>query len=287
MRVKKFIAAMMIVVAAVGMIGCSKKQRETQEQNATYSNLVDVESQKGIEKELLEAGVSEESVRIFLEWVQAYNANVKSASAFGEGYQEMVTPTVDYNDVYLKEEYKEDGSMIMDMNCRLTAFLLYREFLTVTSQTDEYDPYLMFDMEEMENEEHFKEIRKEKDKFIGFFNPVDVEENTNIENHIQAIQDAWRDRGVQLAENEKMALITMYLHDQYENKRFVGHTGVALYQENGVVFVEKYGFNQPFQITRFADEEAMVQYLLSRPDLVGDGTEEPVIVMKNSTVISE
>ena len=54
MRVKKFIAAMMIVVAAVGMIGCSKKQRETQEQNATYSNLVDVESQKGIEKELLE-----------------------------------------------------------------------------------------------------------------------------------------------------------------------------------------------------------------------------------------
>lgn len=55
---------------------------------------------------------------------------------------------------------------------------------------------------------------------------------------------------------------------------------------DGVLLVEKYGWNEPFQATKFKNEQGMVNYLLNRPDLMGDETEKPVVVMKNNTVIS-
>lgn len=311
MKKRYGVGCMIMLSATLSFAGCNNKdviteeqvqeeiaQEETQEmaqqeqqnqaaQGVTYSNLIDQATQDEVKAQMLSAGIDESAVDAFFTWVNDYNNNVESAAAFGDGYQVSINSTVDYNDVTLIEEYHEDGSFAMDMNCRLTAYLLFKQYIGVEKTFEDYDPYLMFDIEEMELQERYQELLAEKDKFIAYYNPVEVAADSTLEQQIQAIQEAWKERGITIADNDSVSIITMYLHDNYENKRFVGHIGVAINTEEGILFIEKYGWNMPFQATKFESESDMVDYLLSRPDLVGDGTEEPTIVMKNDTVISK
>ena len=67
--------------------------------------------------------------------------------------------------------------------------------------------------------------------------------------------------------------------------RFVGHTGVLMETEDGLLFVEKYGPAGPFQATKFESRNALEHYLLARPDLYGDETELPPIVLENGKMM--
>ena len=80
-------------------------------------------------------------------------------------------------------------------------------------------------------------------------------------------------------------LINVYLHNSFDDTRFVGHTGVLLETSEGLLFVEKYRPAYPFQATKFQNREELKTYLLARPDLYGDETELKPIVMENGRVI--
>lgn len=232
---------------------------------------------------MITAGIQEETANEFVNWVNEYNNNVTSAAVLKAGYQSVNQSPVDYSEVYINEEYREDGTLMLGMNCRLTSYLLFQQFIETKQELASYDPYLMFDVEAIEMEKRFETFNKEK--FITIFEPVTVEADSTLEDHIEAIAAAWKSRGISIQDNGKVSLITMYLHDNYENKRFVGHAGILLDTEDELLLIEKYGWNEPFQATKFESENDMVNYLLSRPDLIGDGSEEAVIVMKNDTVI--
>lgn len=304
MNFKRCMLSMIMAAGLLSMTGCAGQgsqtnqpqeqkpvqnveQEETKEGVFQYSCLVDSKTQEEVREQLLNAGIQEESVDVFFQWVNEYNNNVKTASALQDGYQVSEVSPVAYEDLELKEEFDEDGKFLMDMNCRLTAYRLMRQFITTNQSITEFDPYLVFDVEELESATRFASIVEDRNQFITLYNPVDVKKDSKIEEHIEAIKKAWDDRGIQIEENEAVSLITMYLHDNMENKRFVGHAAVMVNTEDGILLVEKYGWNMPFQCTKFDTEEQMTEYLLSRPDLVGDGTEEAVIVMKNDTVISQ
>ena len=53
----------------------------------------------------------------------------------------------------------------------------------------------------------------------------------------------------------------------------------------GLLFVEKYGPAGPFQATKFESRNALEHYLLARPDLYGDETELPPIVLENGKMM--
>lgn len=250
-----------------------------------YSNLVDEATQTEVAKILLQAGIEKESVETLLNWVKEFNAGVGSPAAFQEGFQINNGSPVDYSDVPWNEVYLEDGSLQMDMNCRITAYLLYQNFVTVQEEIKDYDPYLMFDVEAINIDPRLITIKETMNKFITLFQPVDIEEGSNLESHVKAIQSAWEERGIQLQNEEKISLITLYLHSNFDHKRFVGHAGVLVESEDGLLFVEKYGPDRPYQCTKFSSDEELAGYLLSRDDIYGDGTEELPIVMKNGEMI--
>ena len=58
-----------------------------------------------------------------------------------------------------------------------------------------------------------------------------------------------------------MSLIEVYLHSPFDGVRFVGHTGVLMETEDGLLFVEKYGPAGPFQATKFESRNALEHYL--------------------------
>lgn len=302
MKKRIVLLASTLVILSSGLVGCQttsngndkenvvtegQQEQGTNENGILYSNLQDEATQKEVADILLAAGVSEEHVATFLDWVKEMNDNIKTAPSMQDGFQYAGADQITYDDVELKQELDENGDFVTDMNCRLTAYLLFNQFVQVNNLQEDYDSYLMFDIEALENEERFASIRDEESKFTTLFNPVAVEEGTTVDDHVKAIQKAWEERGISFEDNEKISLINLYLHMKEDNLRFIGHTGVLVEQEDGLLFIEKYGWNKPFQATKFQNEDELIKYVLGRGDLVGDGTEEPVIVMKNDQVISK
>lgn len=54
---------------------------------------------------------------------------------------------------------------------------------------------------------------------------------------------------------------------------------------DGLLFVEKYGPDTPFQATKFHNREELKKYLLARPDLYGEKDEVAPIITENNKVI--
>lgn len=260
------------------------KQDELNNKEAVYTNLGDEKTQEEIKNLLIESGVKQETANEFITWVKDYNSSITSQALPVTGYKNVGKDPLDYSEFTIKEEYREDGSMVSGMNCRLTAYLLFNQFIETKQNLKDSDSYLMFDVECIDMDKKFEEFDKEK--FVTIFEPVSVKAESSLQEQADTIVAAWQKRGITIQDNEKISLITMYLHDSYENKRFVGHAGVMINLKDGVLLVEKYGWNEPFQATKFENEQDMVKYLLSRPDLAGDGTEKPVLVLKNNTIIN-
>jgi len=305
MRKKYHMVSAMVLAAVLSLTACGTNNNHSQQnpnhidqnktdsneeqdglntKGAVYTNLGDEETQEEVKNLLIEAGVKQETANEFITWVKDYNSSIISQALPVAGYKNVGKDPLDYSEFIVKEEYREDGSMVSGMNCRLTAYLLFNQFIETKQNLTDYDPYIMFDVECIDLDKKFEKFDREK--FVTIFEPVSVKAESSLQEQSEAIAAAWQERGIAIQDNDKISLITMYLHDSYENKRFVGHAGVMLNLKDGVLLVEKYGWNEPFQATKFENEQDMVNYLLNRPDLAGDGTEKPVIVLKNNTVVN-
>ena len=298
MHKKMKISLMILMITSGSLMGCNVTKLEDnalQNQESTtiqkkeqikYSNLVDDKTQKEVEQILLKLGVSEQSVDTFIEWVKDFNSKVGRPMAFKEGFTGSDAAQVDYGDVILDTGNSDSDNLQMDTNCRLAAYLLFRDFVNTDTKIDEPDNYLMFDIEAINTDDKYKFIKEEPDKFNAIFNPVLVDKGTDVSKHEKQIQEEWQKRGISFKENTDISLITVFMHDPYENKRFVGHTGVLIKENDDLLFIEKYGPYLPYQCTKFSSEQEVVDYLLSRKDFYGDGTEARPIIMKNNVVIS-
>ena len=108
------------MLVALVFTGCKtkdgkKKDKDevTQEQNGiVYSNLVDEKTQNEVAGYLKEAGVSDERVSLFLDWVKEMNGNIKTASSFHDGFTSAGTDQVNYDDVTLVNYEGSDGNII-------------------------------------------------------------------------------------------------------------------------------------------------------------------------------
>lgn len=296
MKSKLFIGIIVMVLLGGSLIGCNQNTEENQAENTEqqaeekkdiieYSNLVDEKTQQEVKETLLLAGASEENVTTFFELVNDFNTRVGEVNTFKEGFTEAEQSAVNYDDVLLEDIVLENGDMHMDANCRLTSYILMQDMIEVGVEMDDYDNYLMFDMEAVLYDPRYESVKDSMKKFITLFNPIDVAEGTKYDEHIELIQQELDRREITFEENDNISLITLYLHDPYEHKRFVGHAGVLIQENDGFLFIEKYSFGTPYQVTRFDSQQALVYYLLNRKDISGDDMEEAPIIMKNKVQI--
>lgn len=277
------LAALMIAVGSV-MGGTGEQPQKPQQTAAVYSNLVDAASQNEVKDVLVAHGAAQEQADTLILWADDFNKRVKKP-ALPTGFVPMQNSFVDYSGVQFDAKVQPDGMYLSEANCRLTSFLLMRNMITTNGKIDENDTYLMFDVEAIVNEKQFAMSETDRAKFTALFNWVDVSDATTLEQHIKKIEQAWRDRAIKISDQAGLSLIEVYLDAPFDKVRFVGHTGVLAETENGLLFVEKYGPQAPFQATRFANRKELKAYLLARPDLYGDETELAPIIMENGKVM--
>lgn len=263
----------------------SGTQSET-ERNIVYSNLADKKTQEEVAQIMKKAGIESTAIDLYMEWVKDFYSRIEATDAIKPGYQQLPdSMEVDYSSVFLESRYLEDSIMQLDPNCRLTTFLLMNSMITSNRVYDTEDTYLMFDVEALMIDPMYERLLPMIDSFITLYQPVDVTVESKYDEHVQNILDEWKQREIQIEESDTISLITVFLHDNLDNKRFVGHVGVKMEMDGVIWFLEKYASGLPYQITKFHTNEELSDYLLSRADFYGDRTEEKPIIMENDHLL--
>lgn len=271
------------IVIAMSMVfflfaGCGEKK-----QPVMYSNLADSAAQSEVTHILQDHGVTQEQTDALLSWANDFNNRVTSGT-LTEGFQEMPENGADYAGLIIENNEAEDGYIYPEANCRLTSYLLMKNMISTNKTIDPNDTFIMFDLDAVDTYQPFQLTQEEKDNFTTLFNWVPLQGAATLEEHVQKIQNAWKDREIKVG-GDGISLITVYLHGTFDDVRFVGHTGILLETKDGLLFVEKFGPQLPFQATKFNDREELKNYLLGRKDLYGDETELEPIVMENDRVL--
>ncbi len=291
---KKAVAVFTLIsMLAFTLVGCNGNDQHSSHSTSNgeevskpiqYSNITDSIVQEELTQILGDHGVSHERIETLFTWVGDYNDRV-TAPELPKGFVPMDSELVDYSNLMLESKEQADGTYIPEVNCRLTAFLLMGDMVKTNGAYDNTDTYLMFDLEAIDTQEMYQMSEVDRKNFSTLFNWVPVSDNASLQEHIDQIQKAWTEREITIDGSQGLSLVTVYLHTTFDHARFVGHTGVLAQVEDGLMFIEKYGPNSPFQITVFENRDQLKNYLLARPDFYGDENELEPIIMENGTVM--
>lgn len=131
---------------------------------------------------------------------------------------------------------------------------------------------------------HKQKHEEKKKDFVTLFHSINVSNEDTLKNQEDKIVETLKSRHIQL-KTDTISIVSIYLHVPEENIRFVGHTGILVNTEHGCLYFEKYSNIAPFQATKFKDKKQVKKYLLSRPDLYGDGSELDPIVTINDEIL--
>ena len=256
---------------------------------AEYSNLVDTDAQEKVDALLADAGISAARREVFRNHVVQFHDSVDTAvlqSGFASG--DLLSPK--YDAYELQEQWAAVHPNFNGYNCRITAFSLLADFLNVGKDGDIRADELFMDQESLQQDPSALQKKSEKNAFLRLFSSVPTEDTTDQTVHVQTIQKDWQERKIAFAESEKCSLITVWFHDRWsetENELSIGHAGVLLNCDDGLYFVEKLAFQEPYQVTKFQNREELQQYLLKKYDTAwGQDTAHP-FVMENDHPLNQ
>lgn len=272
-KFKKFITLLSVcTISALGFVGC------TSNKDIMYSNMQDTKSIEEVFSELKKHNVSDNQINKLNEWMDDFNSYVKDG-LLSNGFKKMDGNLVDYSTLELKDMPS------YYVNCRLTSFMIMKNALTTNCKPDDSDTYLMLDLDAIDTDKPISMTEQEKLNYTTLFNWIPLDDAKTLEQHEKKIETALKDRDIKIDESKGLSIINIYVHSTFDNVRFVGHTGVLMDTNDGLLFVEKYGPDTPFQATKFHNREELKKYLLARPDLYGEKDEVAPIITENNKVI--
>lgn len=272
-KFKKIITLLSVcTISALGFVGC------TSNKDIMYSNMQDTKSREEVFSELKKHDVSDNQINKLNEWMYDFNSYVKDGQ-LSNGFKKMDGDLVDYSTLELKDMPS------YYVNCRLTSFMIMKNALTTNCKPDDSDTYLMLDLDAIDTDKQISMTNQEKLNYTTLFNWIPLDNAKTLEQHKEKIETALKDRDIKIDESKGLSIINIYVHSTFDNVRFVGHTGVLMDTDDGLLFVEKYGPDTPFQATKFHNREELKKYLLARPDLYGEKDELAPIITENNKVI--
>lgn len=251
----------------------------------TYTNLVDKAGRDSLAKKLEESGVKKEYIDNFIEQVEFYNTTMKGMKNLKDGFVTTDMQQVEYEDVYALEKWQSLGYQYQDFNCRLTSFELFRDFIDSGSKFNGDDIDLMMDLDSIERNPLSKFSTSDVEKFINLYSAIPTENTKDAQKHIDTIKKEWDNRQISFKENNKMSMINGFLHYYDTNQLFAGHAGILLDNNDELLFIEKYSFFTPYQISKFNDRKELYNYLMNRLDVDTTGSGAKPIIMENGEVM--
>ena len=289
---------LLITILSLGAISCQQKKATTEKTSIplTYSNLVDTATQDEVQKALTAAGIAEQNVASFLESVALFNQTVgDKAGLVPKGFVTIDSLLPKYDEVAIQSIWTSKYPMFQGYNCRLTSFTLLRDLIAFPADkkfaTKEEDEVLFIDRESLNNTPKKFFTPEEEKNFFTLFTEVPTTNTKDINTHLQAMQQAWKERGIDFRyknDPTKASLISAVFHSQItpeENTLFVGHVGVLVPFEGKLLFIEKLAFQEPYQAIKFANRTQLSDYLMNRYDVEWEQPNAIPFIMENDALM--
>ena len=251
----------------------------------TYSNLVDQESRDRVTTALKNAGLKDEKIKAFFAAVDEYN----NAVGKDKLVQKMTTidkafPSLDTDK--LVDAWLDKGGYV-GRNCRITAYSLMGDFITVGNQTPGDTTMLFSDFDAISAKNIF--TGEDKKKFDTLFSYIDVSNTKDSKVLAEEIQKSWKEKEISF-HNDKMHMISVFMTmDDGLNKvqEFIGHVGVLVQDGDKYLFIEKLAFELPYQVDEFSSLQEVNDYLMGYYDKDADGLTAKPVIFKDGEMMKE
>lgn len=253
----------------------------------TYSNLTSEAARQETDTALAEAGVSEERREVFWNHVKQFNNSVDSSLMVGD-FQEADCLKPAYDPYDYQDEWTAKHPDFDGYNCRITAYSLFGDFISIGDTHEIRDGDLLMDIESLKTDASAL-MGGDLDTFLRVFSNLETEDTTDVTVHQQKVLEFWKERGLTFDEDSKLSLVTVWLHSRFsetENELFIGHVGVLAETENGLYFVEKLAFQAPYQVIKLESREELNDYLMACYDVEwGQEAARPFVLENDSPLV--
>ncbi len=280
---KRFVSVILVFVVIL-LASCGKADLPDSENEVGtgYSNLVDSNVQSELKNILLSCNVPKNTVDMFFDDLNEYNETVENTTLVLSGYEAFDLSPVSYDEDKLDELWRKKYPVFMGYNCKLTAFLLYKDFVSSKKAVSEAENEMsmIFELSPEEAQTHF--FKADRALFNTLYQPIEISSDMTQQECIDKLKSSWNEYGVTFGETVKIKHITVYTEDDYPKFHLEPvHAGLLFNQDGKLYFLEKLSFVKPYQYSVFVNEEDLYKYL---KNLFGED-KKLFIVMKNAETI--
>ncbi|MCR8745120.1 DUF4300 family protein [Romboutsia lituseburensis] len=301
MKLKGYILTLICTTAL--LTGCSnktdeviikdseKKQIESMQSNYSkdynliYSNLIDEKTKDEFINKLYKSGINNKYIEQFESQLDFYNKVMEGMDGLEGEFKSIDKPQAEYDEVYAIHEWEKKEYLYQDFNCRLTAFELYRDYINSNGKHTDEPINLMFDLDSIKNNPLAQFSEEDTNKFINLYDAIKTKDTTDQSVHIDEIKKEWKKRNITFKDNKNVSMINAYLHDYDEKELFIGHSGILIDDNGELLFLEKYSFLVPYQVSKFKNKKELYSYLMDRLDVDKTGNVSKPIIMENGNTL--
>lgn len=290
---RKETKALLCALALLTLAGCGKQQQtepqETeqtpQEQLVEYSSLGDEATRTELEELMEQAGITEGRREMFFQHVDQINALLKPEEQT-EGMETRPLQSPKYDPYDLLERWNEAHPDFLGYNCRITAYSLFGDFVSIPEEAERRTDMLSLDLYALQSDS--SAFPGQEESFAAFYSTVPTGDSLDPAVHAETWLSDWESRGIDFADNPKVSLISVVLHDAFtqENFLFVGHAGLLFPREDGSLwFLEKVSFQEPYQCVQLRDRAELRDYLMGKYDLDEGQPFAPPFILENAGLL--
>ncbi|MCC0662935.1 DUF4300 family protein [Clostridioides sp. ZZV15-6597] len=291
MRKNLLIAILSIVLVLSSMLTIFAYSTIKDNNRLVYSNMIDKKTQNQVKNVLEENRVDKKDIDIFIKSVRSYNKlQIKilqdNVNISKSGYSSINTKQVPYNLDKLQDNWMEKFPNYMDVNCRITAFRLFKDFINSKEKFTGDSIDLSIDLDTIMNNRDAKFSSKDVEKFINFFSAIPTQDTDDINKNAEQIKKEWKKRKISFKDNKNMSIISGFLRYPETKNVFIGHTGICIKTDKDILFMEKYGSTSPYQVTKFKSKKDVKNYMFNRLKMSeGDVELLDPIIMENDKLM--
>ncbi len=250
-----------------------------------YSNLVDAQSRKEVKTAMLDAGLSKKNVNAWLSDVKDYNKTIKNTGLVKKGFKKLSTKNPQYDENKIMELWNAKYPDFIGYNCRITAFDLLKDKISVKADAKANASNLFMDQDALKHAPAKKFTKKQKHAFETLYSTLNTAYTTDVDTHVRKQKKAWKQNEVTIS-GTKASLITVVFHSSFgedENELFIGHAGVLVpTKDKKLLFVEKLSFSLPYQVLKFDNRKQLKDYLMGMYDTSWGQEEAKPFIMENT-----
>ena len=185
----------------------------------TCSNLTGETVRNEVKEILSAAGISESRIEKVFEWIKDFNSCMGSCENFDlkDDFVSVSAYAIDYGDYYPMSTmwFKTNRRDYGDILCRLAAYELLKDFISVSNPLDESEwecysdtQWLYSDYDAICNNPLVDFGESEMEKYFSLYSPIEIKTECSEQEMNESIIKAWGKRGISFEES-KCSLITI------------------------------------------------------------------------------